>query len=79
MNDSEAQSPSPVQDQFVEKSAFDDDNDDDDFQTDSMPSTNPYEESKASGNPMKKRTLSDAMNDKGNSQKTTSGTSEGSN
>ena len=42
MNDSEAQSPSPQQDQFVEKSAFDEDNEDDDVQA------SHYEETKSS-------------------------------
>ena len=34
MNESEIQSPSPQQDQFVEKSAFDEDNEEDDQQND---------------------------------------------
>ena len=43
-----------------------------------MPETSAYEEEKTTGNPTKKRTLSDAMNEKGSSQQTTTGTSDSS-
>ena len=77
------QSPSPQQDQFVEKSAFDEDNEEEEENND----TSQFEESKAtaveSGNPTKKRTLSDVAAEKGASgqvsQQTTTGTSDGSN
>ena len=65
MNESEIQSPSPLQDQFVEKSAFDEDNEEDEQQND----TSQFEESKATTgtNPTKKRTLSDVAGEKGGS------------
>ena len=55
MNESE--SPSPMQDMFVEKSAFDEDNEEDEMQAQVMASTSSYEESKA----RPKRSLSDAV------------------
>ena len=62
----EGEIPSPMQDQFIEKSAFDEDNDEDEMQAPVMASPSPYEESKNDGS-RPKRSLSDVAAEKAGS------------